>query len=184
MGQSINGDAYFVGEYDGKVILAVLDGVGHGEEANRAARRAIAFLTNCRQPGLETLIQGCHRELRGTRGVVISLALVNKGNSTLSHAGIGNIESLIITENNRTVHLISMNGVIGHNLRKVKEFQYPYHPGDTMVMFSDGISSRFDMAEFLPLVDLPAVAQRILEKYGKDDDATVLLAKLAPDPCP
>ncbi|MCL0092061.1 SpoIIE family protein phosphatase [Dehalococcoidia bacterium] len=185
-GQSINGDAYFVGEYDGKVLLAVIDGVGHGEEANRAARRAIAFLENYRQPGLETLIQGCHRELRGTRGGVISLALMNKGNSTLSHAGIGNIESRIITEDNRMVHLISMNGVIGHNLRKVKEFQYPYHPGDTMVMFSDGISSRF-MTDLVregipsplnPLVDLPAVAQRILEKHSKADDATVLLARL------
>jgi len=185
-GQSINGDAYFVGEYDDKVLLAVLDGVGHGEEANRAARRAIAFLANYRQPGLETLIQGCHRELRGTRGVVISLSLMNKGNSTLSHAGIGNIESRIITGNNRMVHLISMNGIIGHNLKKVKEFQYPYHPGDTMVMFSDGISSRF-MTDLVregipsplnPLVDLPAVAQRILETYSKDDDATVLLARL------
>ncbi len=180
-GESINGDAYFVGEYDSKVLVGVIDGVGHGEEAHRATLRAISFLESHRQRDLETLIQGCHRELRGTRGIVISLALMNKGNGMLSHAGIGNIESRIITRNNRMLHLISMNGIIGYNLRKVKEFQYSYHPGDTMVMFSDGISSRFDIAEFFPLADLQTVAKRILDKYSKDDDATVLLARLIRD---
>ena len=77
----------------------------------------------------------------------------------------------------KALHLMSMNGIVGYNLKKVKVFEYPYRPGDIVVMFSDGISSRIDLFEFLPKEDLQAAAQMILERHGKNDDATILLAQ-------
>ncbi|MFA4835248.1 MAG: hypothetical protein WC749_04165 [Dehalococcoidia bacterium] len=201
-GESLSGDAYFVGECDGTVFLAVIDGIGHGEHANSTANKATLFLAKHLHLDLIAMIRGCHQELRGSRGAVIGLVSINKSGNVLSYAGIGNIEGRLIKEGSapaeertcatacpskdalnagetkKVRHLISMNGIVGCNLRKVTGFQHTCHTGDTIAMFSDGISSRIDLSEFLPADDLQKAAEKILDKHGKDDDATILLARL------
>ena len=65
-------------------------------------------------------------------------------------------------------------GIIGRPIRKVVEFSYELASGDLIAIYSDGISSRFDLKEYRTL---PAqeCADLILRNHGKyHDDATVL----------
>ncbi|MDD5093392.1 MAG: SpoIIE family protein phosphatase [Dehalococcoidia bacterium] len=180
--ETSNGDAYFVGEHESTVLFAMIDGLGHGEQANDAANKTTAFLASHLQQDLVSLIKGCHQELRGSRGAVIGIASIDRQTQSLKYAGVGNIESRIVTravtEGIKVSHLISMNGIVGCNLGRVNAMEYPFHVGDIIVMFSDGISSRLNLSEFLPVQNLQAAAEKILIKHGKDDDATVLLARL------
>ncbi len=69
----------------------------------------------------------------------------------------------------------SMSGVLGWNLRKVKEFKYDFHAG-WLVMNSDGIG-RFSASEYAS-DDLHAMAAKIQNEHGKDnDDATVVVVR-------
>lgn len=184
-GETFNGDAAFWAEHEDMILLAVIDGIGHGETASSAAARATAFLGSHKCRDVEAAIAACHQQLRGSRGAVMGLASIDTKSGVLTYAGIGNIDCRILQhEPSKVLHLISMNGIVGCNLRKVKEFQYPCSPGDIIIMFSDGISSRIDLSHFLPAKDLQAAAERILQEHGKDDDATILLLRLpgASDP--
>ncbi|OOK75808.1 putative sigma activity regulating serine phosphatase [Mycobacterium kansasii] len=53
---------------DDTALFGVLDGLGHGPEAARAAQIAVDVLNDARDERLEVLIQLCHRMLSGTRG--------------------------------------------------------------------------------------------------------------------
>ncbi len=175
-GETANGDAYFVREFDSKALMAVIDGIGHGKEANIAAMKAVSFLEKHYCEDLTTIVKKCHEELRGTRGAVLGVALIKKKENILSYAGVGNISARIVKRGEES-HLTSMDGIVGYNLRKVREFQYPYSRGDIVLMFSDGISHRFSISGFLMEEGVQKIAEDILQENGKNDDATVLVVR-------
>ena len=115
---------------------------------------------------------GVHEALIGTRGAVIGICEIQNG--TLSYIGVGNIAAQIVQNGEQRQHLTSTSGVLGWNLRTVKEFKYAFQSG-WLVMNSDGIG-RFSSSEYLS-DDLDAMAANILKDHRKDDDATVVIVK-------
>jgi len=81
-------------------MAAVVDGVGHGKEAARAARKAIATLDLSVGKSPVALFQRCHEQLRSTRGVVMSLASFNANDNTLAWLGVGNVEGVLFHRQN------------------------------------------------------------------------------------
>src|SRR5207245_2030712 len=73
-GQLESGDLHLVREVGGGVLVAVVDGLGHGEEAAAAARLAVTTLDQFAPEPIASLVQRCHEALRGTRGAVMSVA--------------------------------------------------------------------------------------------------------------
>src|SRR6266542_1380546 len=73
-GQSESGDLHLVQPFPYGVLIAVVDGLGHGEEAAAAARAAAAVLKVHPEEAPVALVERCHQELLSTRGVVMSLA--------------------------------------------------------------------------------------------------------------
>src|SRR5262245_31289366 len=76
-GQTVSGDLHLVQEFDQGILLAVVDGVGHGDEATAAARAAIAILQEQAQESVIVLVRRCHEALKQTRGVVMTLVSLN-----------------------------------------------------------------------------------------------------------
>src|SRR5437867_3307681 len=72
--QSVSGDLYLVKPFTGGVLLAVVDGLGHGEEAATAANTAIAILERHSGEPLNGLVIRCHEALMRMRGAVMTLA--------------------------------------------------------------------------------------------------------------
>jgi len=176
-GETASGDAFFFKEFDENALIVIADGLGHGEAANVAAQKVLEFSERNFELGveLEAFVRRCHEFLRGTRGVVMGAALVDKEKEKLSYVGVGNITALIKTES-RPYHLTSIGGIVGYNLRKLRRFEYPFESGSVLIMCTDGIS-RFTPSEY-DFADLESAATKILEERGKDDDdATIVLVK-------
>lgn len=179
-GQSESGDLHLVLPHDGGVLVAAIDGLGHGSEAAHAARLAVEALSE--EPGsdLPTLFARAHSRLARSRGVVMSLASF-PGDGTLTWLGVGNVEGRLVRSDQRTGTgadaILVLGGVVGYQLPKLRPSSTLVEPGDTLIFTTDGIHSGY--AEGLELAGGPqALADRILEAHGKGgDDALVLVAR-------
>src|SRR5260370_23541123 len=76
-GESESGDRHLVQPIPNGVLLAAVDGLGHGAEAAAAARTAVDLLARYAHESLVSLVNRCHQGLLNTRGVVMSLAALN-----------------------------------------------------------------------------------------------------------
>lgn len=176
LGMSENGDAYLVQEWNGQTLLALIDGLGHGEEAATASKAAREYLLQFRAGDVEQILLGLHSHLHGTRGAVAGLVRIDRVARKLSFCGIGNIEVHIRGE--PPMHPASSNGIVGANVRKTLRFEYQYISLSFVALYSDGISSRVDLSEYPSIYENPqGVAQQIVDRYGKDyDDASIVIA--------
>src|SRR6266508_1579635 len=65
----VNGDAFVIKRWNASALVAVIDGLGHGPYAHRAAQTARQYVeTHVDQP-LEAIFRGVGRTCRATRGV-------------------------------------------------------------------------------------------------------------------
>ena len=167
--------------YEGASISAlVIDGLGHGEEAERAARAgAQAFaLTPFADPVM--LMEDLHRDMIGTRGGAVAFTQFDGTRDSLTFAGVGNIgASLIAADKSRG--LASHPGIVGVQYRKARPFDYAHVNGHLLIMYSDGLQSRWNLQDYPGLVHRhPAVIASVLHRdfsRGRDD-ATVLVVAL------
>jgi hypothetical protein len=180
-GQTVCGDLYLVEPFANGVLVAAVDGVGHGEEAAAAARIAVATLQAHAHESVLSLLKRCHEALRETRGVVMTLASFNALDGTITWIGVGNVEGVLlraeVQEGPVREYVLLHGGVVGAHLPALRGFVLSVTPGDTLVVATDGIRSGY--AEGLRLEESPQqLADRILERDAKGtDDALVLVAR-------
>lgn len=177
-GEEVNGDAFFAQKRGGdRWLLAVIDGIGHGRGAQEAAQAATATLDQWRGEPLEELIARTHEALRGTRGAVIGIALLDASSGILQYAGVGNVEARAI---GISCTPISMNGTLGARLPRVRVHTCPWQQGATLVIASDGLSRSWDVISYPALLERSPqlIASLLMRDYGRTaDDATVLVAR-------
>jgi anti-sigma regulatory factor (Ser/Thr protein kinase) len=178
-GESASGDAWVVAASGQRLALMVVDGLGHGPEAAKAASAAVDTLVL--QPGLQPSeqIEVCHVALRPTRGAALAIALLDPAAQLLHFAGVGNISACIVDAGTRR-QLVSHNGIVGHNLRKVQQFSLPCPPGALVILASDGINTQWDLEQYYGLsACAPAlIAAVLLRDFARSrDDASVLVQR-------
>jgi hypothetical protein len=180
-GESESGDLHVVMPFDGGALVAAIDGLGHGPEAALAARSAADTLERHSHRPVMDLLTRCHENLRGTRGAVITLASFNVRGSTMSWAGVGNIEGTLLRadpgEGRKRESVMLVGGVPGHQLPPLRPNELPVSQGDTLVLATDGVRGGY-----LDVVDWSEppqqLADHLLAEYGKaTDDALVLVAR-------
>jgi phosphoserine phosphatase RsbX len=176
-GQTVSGDVYLVEELDTTLLLSVIDGLGGGVEAARAANLAAAAFRRHRTLPLQDLVKLAHADLHATRGAVVGLLKLDLVHHQASYVGVGNIGAHAYSR--RTIKPISKNGILGFRLPSLLELHYAYDAGDLFVLYSDGISSQFAHDGKIDIGLAPQkIAEHVLETYGKaSDDATVLVIK-------
>jgi anti-sigma regulatory factor (Ser/Thr protein kinase) len=182
-GESVCGDGWAVVSRGPRSRLTVVDGLGHGSEAAAAAREAERVFAAQGAadpwPSLPALLQACHVALATTRGAAMAVAEIDGAAGRLRYAGIGNIASSVLTAGGQH-GLASHNGTVGHHLRKVQVFEQPWPEEATLVMTSDGISSRFGLEAHPGLLTRRPglVAGVVYRDFTRQrDDATVLVAR-------
>ena len=180
-GQSQSGDRYVVHPCLNGVMVAAIDGLGHGQEAARAADLAATILTKHAQESMIAIVKRCHAQLRATRGVVMSLAVINAVEGDLTWMGVGNVGGVVVraeaSVSPRQESLLLRSGVLGNQLPSLQASIIPIMRGDTLILVTDGIRSNF--ADVVRVSDPPQlIANRILAEYSKAlDDALVLVAR-------
>jgi phosphoserine phosphatase RsbX len=177
-GQLVSGDLHLVAPWRDGVLVGVVDGLGHGEEATAAARIAIAVLEQHAGESVISLVQHCHRALLRTRGVVMTLASLNTVESTVSVVGIGNVETVIVRANPlaqpRRESVLLRGGVVGYQLPALHASILPIMAGDVLVFCTDGV--REDFCDLInPQDPMPQLVERIMaKKFRGTDDGLVL----------
>jgi negative regulator of sigma-B (phosphoserine phosphatase) len=179
-GEAVCGDACLVKEFDHHVLLAVVDGSGHGPEAAAAAAAAISVLKEHAPEPPAELIKRCHQTLASGRGVAMTLITIRAAENALSWTGVGNVfGGLFRAEQGaprRTETVGLRGGIVGYQLPRLHSGEMAIAPGDWLVLATDGV--RVDFSEDVNLRCSPReVASRILARHGKgNDDALVLAA--------
>lgn len=177
-GLPVSGDLHVVAPWRDGVLLGVVDGLGHGDEATAAARIAVAVLEQHAGDSVISLVQRCHRALQRSRGVVMTLASLNTRDDSLTVIGIGNVETAICRASPemcpRRESVLLRGGVVGYQLPALHANILPISAGDLIVFATDGV--REDFADLIDSRDpMPRLVERILEKkFRGNDDGLVL----------
>jgi anti-sigma regulatory factor (Ser/Thr protein kinase) len=125
------------------------------------------------------LVSLAHDALRGTRGAALAALVIDLTRQELVFAGVGNIAGCVF-ENGTRRHLMSHNGIVGSNLRKVQEFVLSWNPGAMVLLHSDGIATRWDLDAYAGLeFRHPSLIAAVLYRdfARQRDDVLVLVVR-------
>jgi len=182
-GQSESGDFCLIKRVGKGTLIAVVDGLGHGQDAASAAHAAVGALDRYSREPLIDLVRRCHDALVGLRGVVLGLAYLDPQAATMAWLGVGNVGGVLLRADlgNRPsrITLVPNAGFIGAEPVHATTRSVPLALGDTVILFSDGIKDGF--AESLVLSNTPQeIADFVITRHLKgNDDALVLVARYA-----
>ena len=172
LGERVNGDAVVIREEGAVLLLAVIDGLGHGPIAAEAAQLAVTALAglSLQAPVLE-MIKSVHDRLRGSRGVAATLCVIR--DQRVEVCAVGNVQ---LSSSNATVPLVLSPGVLGARVAKFHVCQWTLKQGARLALFSDGISSRVTWEDVRKLPPESA-CRYVFDRFRKkEDDATILIA--------
>ncbi|HVQ62946.1 MAG TPA: SpoIIE family protein phosphatase, partial [Terriglobia bacterium] len=165
----------------GRVLLLVVDGLGHGLGAATAAQEAIRSFRSNLQHSPARIVESAHAALRSTRGAVLGIAEIDLPQKLVRYAGVGNISGVIVSDSSSR-HLVSTNGTVGQDVRKVQEFSYPFPTDAVLVLHSDGLTSHWNLTNYPGLLrKAPGlIAGTLYRDYQRGtDDVTVVAARAA-----
>lgn len=179
-GETLSGDTYLVKPTDKGTLVAVVDGLGHGKEAAEAARLALGAVEQRAHPPLAQALEYCSRELRQTRGVVMSMAFLSALDDTMEWVGVGNVDGLLVRSSangKRPIEcLILSQGVVGVRLPPLHPAVLNVAPGDAIVFVTDGIRRGFEQRVRLPGAADEIARSILAHDCMETDDALVLVA--------
>jgi serine/threonine protein phosphatase PrpC len=180
-GETESGDLHVVRPVGSDVLVAVVDGLGHGAGAAAAARTAVAVVSRHAGDPLPRLLQRCHEALVGSRGVVMSLARFDRAAATMTWLGVGNVEGVLLYADPGSrparATLLTRGGIVGSELPPLRAEVVSVAPGDALILATDGVATPF-AADLLGDASPQDRAERILARHGKGtDDALVLVAR-------
>ncbi len=179
-GEKECGDRFAIRRHGEVTMLMVADGLGHGPLAAAASSAAAdAFLTSSLDaPG--AIIEHLHKSIGYTRGAAVSVARLE--GKAVQFAGLGNVAGVIVWPGGERRGMVSMPGIVGHQLRQVREFRHEMDADAMLVMHSDGVSERWNLRDYPGLsrrTPLTVAATLLRDGGQRRDDACVLVARAA-----
>ncbi len=175
----LNGDAFVVRHWAESTLVGIIDGLGHGHFAHRAAQAARQYVESHFDLPLDQIFRGTGRACRATRGVVMALARFDWAQARMAFASVGNISARVFPRSGAFGFVIR-RGVIGLNAPSAVVTEHSWSADNVLVLHSDGISSHWDWQDIPGWMAKPvaAMAQELLSARGKaEDDATVVVAR-------
>jgi hypothetical protein len=181
-GESACGDSWVVTRAGDQLLIAGIDGLGHGVTASRASQLAADVLCENAGASVDDLLRLCHRRLHVTRGAAVTIVAVSLPDGPLSWLGVGNVNATLIRtrSDGQQARWSAMlkGGILGHQLPSAlpvgtKEIRR----GDLVVLATDGISAGFADRP-LPVHGVAEITELALSQYAvRVDDAMVLAAR-------
>ncbi|MEJ0032861.1 MAG: SpoIIE family protein phosphatase [Bacteroidota bacterium] len=179
--EDVCGDGYAMVQDRAYSKILFGDGLGHGKNAAEAMESAKEFFLQCDYTNPVDILRGMHDHVRRTRGLVATVAVLDKKANSWSVCGIGNINTRMYTGVEYRTYM-SYNGTIGLNIpNSMKATQIAVERNQHLVMCSDGITTRWNLNRY-PYIfkyDPLLVAGAIYKDFSRgNDDASVFIAKL------
>lgn len=181
-GERITGDgATFKRTGPRLLFVAVVDGVGHGDQARAAADRVLDTLCAHDDMELDAIMILADSAARDTRGAAATAMRVDDSLGQLAATSVGNVSALLRRRDGSQWHLGGLSATVGSKQRELRKVRVERVAADlttTVVMFSDGVSSRATLDPALMAEHPVVIAHAIATAHGRaSDDVTVLVAK-------
>jgi anti-sigma regulatory factor (Ser/Thr protein kinase) len=178
-GEVVCGDAWALAVDETKAAILVVDGLGHGPDAARAADEAVRIFSGEPWMAPREQLARLHAGLRGTRGAALSVLRADGEAGTIRSAGAGNVLARLVSgTSDRT--LLGQHGTAGLQIRTPEEVSTPWPAHALLVVYSDGIESRWQPEVLQPVLSrhpLLAAAILVRDHCRGRDDATVLVLR-------
>lgn len=142
-GEQRCGDGWDVRLSGERLRLMVADGLGHGPLASDASAEAVRIFRESDGFAVPQLMDRVHGALKKTRGAAVAISEVTLPARELRYSGVGNIAGVFYSGLKRT-GMASANGTMGHNVTRISEYKYSFDDKLTLIMHSDGISTRWN----------------------------------------
>src|SRR5262249_44552173 len=165
-----NGDAFVIQHWGEELLIGIIDGLGHGEFAQRAALAAQRYVQSHDRQPLDKIFSGAGRACRATRGVVMALARF----TSLTHlqfASLGNIEVRAWTGAERLPFALK-RGILGTLNLNIHVQEFAWQPDWLLVLHTDGLRTRWQWSDFPGIERQPAqlVASTLMRALATDHD--------------
>ena len=183
-GECVCGDIAVIAPRRDGMLVAAVDGVGHGDDAAEAARIASGILEHHAAEPIDALIHRCHERLRASRGVAMAVAAIDVRRRRLSWLGVGNTQGVLIHAAGGArgrEQLMQRAGLVGCQLPALRIEHLPVGDGDLLALATDGVE---DLTTFVPAAPGPPqqlADSTLLRRRRLTDDALILIASFGPE---
>jgi serine/threonine protein phosphatase PrpC len=177
IGEQVSGDKVIVREIDDQLLLAVIDGVGHGSEADLVSQLMADYLNNLNQIDEPArIIEQLDQISKPCIGAAVGIVRIKRQQQQVDFAGVGNIAGYLMGHHHSS--FASRDGSVGCHSRTALSQSKTLAPGDLIIMHSDGIKSRlihqFDEDYLKQSVD--QILSYIFNNFEKEyDDASCVV---------
>lgn len=170
-GEIESGDGVVILQREGAVLLVVVDALGHGPNAAKVAHAALEWLrATPASASVTDIVQGLHRALHASRGA--AALVVSASASGLEACGVGNVD---LRSASGRLPFVLTPGVLGVRLRAPRSSRIAVPLTDRFVLFSDGISGRFDLKATAGLSPSELASLIFAKHRHTHDDSSVLV---------
>jgi hypothetical protein len=175
-GESVCGDGWVTMNGRKGLTLLLVDGSGHGHHAAHAAETAARAFADNIDKECVPLVEAIHRALAPTRGAALAVARIDRDARVVRFVGVGNIGA-VLANGGEARRMASFNGTAGHVAPRIREFTYPFTSRPLIILHSDGLSARWEIATYPGLAaGHPSLVAGLLFRHHRRDrdDATVV----------
>ncbi|PWB54513.1 MAG: hypothetical protein C3F18_06775 [Nitrosomonadales bacterium] len=139
------GDRVYLHRDGTKLRWLHLDGLGHGEEAEKSTANLAALLPRCSGPA--ALLGAVDKELRHTRGAVAIAGEADAGSRSLEIIGVGDMHAHFFEQ--EQCHSFSFApGVLGKEHKSTASSRLKFDQHGLIITASDGIRRNWDTSNF------------------------------------
>ena len=178
-GERLCGDGWAVRASPAGLDIVVSDGLGHGPVAAAASDASLDIFARRTELDPAAMLETMHAAMRSTRGAAVLMARLDAAGNSLTCAGVGNISGYVMSAP-KPKGVVSMNGIVGHQIHKVKAFSYDCAPEDLIILHSDGLTTHWKLEDFPGLASRSAsiIAGQMFKSFKRGkDDATVIVIR-------
>ncbi len=177
-GERVSGDKALIDENNGFILLGMIDGLGHGQNAYLISAQIEKFLRENWSADLKKTLLQLHEHCKGTIGAAVGLGVLEINTGQLSYTGVGNTVIRVLGKQSK--RLPSSDGVIGTCMRTPVIHKLNLTSSDILLLYTDGIKDRFEIEDYRSILyeNPKSLVQNIVRRFGKKhDDATCILLK-------
>ena len=178
-GETRGGDAWAIVQREGVASVLVVDGLGHGPEAETAALACRAAFGAAPFDVPSATLARADAGMRTTRGASAAIAHLDADARKVTFCGAGNIAGRL-TSGVGDRSFLCQHGTLGLQVGRLQDVVEAWPDHALFVMHSDGVPGRWDLRKTPGLLQCdPAIiaAWLIRDHIGGRDDATVVVVR-------
>ncbi len=165
-----SGDQAGVWEWNGKITVCMVDGLGHGKDAEVAARGAVECCAANLNLDLMNLMTACDDSLAGSRGAAVALARIDKVSGEMGYVSVGNTRGAVAGR--EIFHLGGVYGVVGEGVGNARLDHHQLKRRDILLFWTDGMPESLGLVatRLRRVKDARAFANQLIDEHAIDDD--------------